>query len=422
MDPFLLKQVIIDQKQISLPQRLVARDIDMKAIMAGSHIVVIAGIRRCGKSTLLQLIRQELKESSYYINFDDDRLVQFTISDCQTLLELFMELYGEQRTFFFDEIQNIIGCERFVRRLHDNGNKIYLTGSNAVLFSKELGTRLTGRYVQIQLYPFSFKEYLNYHRQSTLIKKNLKSNEKVELKRYFNHFFLEGGIPEYIQEHQIAHLQALYESIIYRDIIVRYHIENVHVFKELVYCLASNMGKEVSYNALRKQLNVASPSTISNYCDFLENSFLCFFINRFDFSLKKQMHYAKKIYFIDQALAKAVGFRMDEEKGRVLENIVFMELKRRNKEIYFHKDKKECDFLVKEGNKITEAIQVCYYLDSDKTKEREVGGLLEAMSLYKLKEGFILTENTFKTENITVDHQSYLIHILPVWYYSLKDS
>ncbi len=155
-----IKQVIADQRQYSNAQGTIERSISQK-LFKGNEIVVISGVRRCGKSVLLQQIREKQKEKDYYINFDDDRLVLFSLEHFQDLYEVFIELFGKQKTYYLDEIQNISGWERFVRRLYDEGNKVFVTGSNANLLSRELGTHLTGRYVQIELFPFSFDEYLN---------------------------------------------------------------------------------------------------------------------------------------------------------------------------------------------------------------------------------------------------------------------
>jgi len=420
MDAQVLKQVIIDQQQIRLPDNFVPRSVYKKitVLQKSGQIIIIAGIRRCGKSTLLQEIRSKTKRSNYYINFDDDRLVQFQIKDFQTLLELFIELYGSQKTFYFDEIQNIPGWERFIRRLHDQGNKIYITGSNAAMFSKELGTRLTGRYIQVEMYPFSFKEYVNWKQPELLKTKLLTTNQKGQLRKLFANFSIIGGIPEFLLYKQNAYLHSLYESILFRDIVAKYKV-NERAIKELVFYLASNTSKEITYNSLRSTLGLASASTVSDYCNFLENSFLCFFINRYAYSLKKQLHYAKKVYFIDQALANSVGFHISEDKGRLLENIVFIELKRREKEIYFHKQKKECDFLIREKTKIKTVIQVSLQIDSTTTKQRELDGLLEALQIYHLNKGYILTENEQGIEKIQYNNKQYLIHIIPVWQWLL---
>jgi uncharacterized protein len=419
MDRQPLKQIIIDQ-QGTTAENTVTRSIykTIQDLENSQQIIVITGIRRCGKSTLLQQIRQNATQKNYYFNFDDDRLVYFKLEDFSTLVELFIELYGVQETFYFDEIQNVPNWERFIRRLHDQGNKIYITGSNATMFSKELGTKLTGRHIQINMYPFSFSEYVNWQSPELLKSKQLTTVQKGRLQNIFANYFKNGGMPEFLLSGKEMYLTSLYESILYRDIVARYKI-NERIVKELAFYLASNMGKEITYNSLRKMLGVASPSTISDYCGFLENSFLCYFVHRYAFSLKQQSHYAKKVFFIDHALTKMIGFRISEDNGRVLENIVFLELKRRGHEIYFHKNKYECDFLTRQGIKITNALQVSLSIASVDTKQRELQGLLEALEQYDLQFGYLLTENESGEEKITHHGKTYLIHIIPVWQWLL---
>ena len=171
MDRDLLKQVILEQHGYALPPDYIEREINsvIARLLVGDSILIITGVRRSGKSVVLQNIRQQQSEADYYINFDDDRLVNFGLEDFQTLYEVFIELFGEQKSFYFDEIQNIPDWERFVRRLHDQGNKIIITGSNASMLSKELGTRLTGRHVAVTVYPFSFREFVMFKNPSLLV-------------------------------------------------------------------------------------------------------------------------------------------------------------------------------------------------------------------------------------------------------------
>ena len=416
-----LKQIIIDQQQLNLPENFVARNIhdELASLQKTKQILVITGIRRCGKSTLLQEIRAHTKEKKYYFNFDDDRLTNFTLADFELLLELFIELYGLEKTAYFDEIQNIPEWERFVRRLHDHGYKIYITGSNATMFSQELGTRLTGRYIKIELYPFSFIEYVGWQKPELITSKRLTSTQKSQLQNLFTGFYESGGFPEYLILKNKAYLQNLFESILYRDIIVRFGV-NERAVKELAVFLASNFSSNVTYNSLRKNLGLASATTVADYCGYLSNSYLCFLVNRFSYSLKEQIHYAKKIYFIDHALAKAIGFRNSSDRGKTLENVVFLELKRRSCEVYFHKQKYECDFVIKQGTKIVEALQVCLSLQDATTKKRELQGLTEAMESYGLEQGSILTESD-KISTIQLQHNNnkYVVHIIPIWWWLL---
>ncbi len=411
-----LKEIIIDQNNRKEQEDLVDREIFLKAdsYIKNDFVIIISGIRRCGKSTLLAQIRK--KHSGHYINFDDERLINFRVEDFKVLEELFIELYGEKRIFYFDEIQNIPMWERFVRRLHDERKKVFITGSNASMLSKELGTHLTGRYLMLSMFPFSFLEFL-YLKKFELNKNSIYlTASRAKIKNNFEEYFINGGFPEYLKELNIDYLKTLYESIIYRDILVRYKIPNEKSLKELVSLAINSISKEISFNSIKKILGLGSSTTVKDYFDYLENSFLIFLVPKFDYSLRKQMYYNKKVYCIDNGLAKYLGFRISPDNGRLLENIVFIELKRRGKEIYYHVEKRECDFVIKEGAKIIKAIQVCYELTRD-NKEREIEGLTQAMSKFKLKEGLILTHD--QEEEIKLKGNSKII-IKPVWKWLLN--
>jgi uncharacterized protein len=414
----LLKQIIADQQnEHVIPSDYHQRSIEKKLnqLTKNNEIIVLTGIRRCGKSVLLHRFRAKSKDKDYYFNFEDERLVTFTSDNFQLLYEVFIEVFGEQKTFYFDEIQNIPGWEMFIRRLYNAGNKIYITGSNATLFSEELGTRLTGRYIQVKIYPFSFAEYAQYEFPKLTRKKLLSTHDIGKIRNLFNTFCKDGGIPEYVRNHQTEYLHALYESIIYRDIVARYKVTNTEALKKLVYYLASNCSKKMTYNSLRKLLGLGSPTTVSDYCGYLENSYLCYFLSRYSPSLKAQQQSPKKVYYTDHALAKIVGFRFSDDIGRVLENIIFLELKRRGKNLYYHRENKECDFIIQHGTKIQDAIQVTYSLSDQNTRQREFDGLIEALEKYTLKSGLILTDSEEGEETIHVKNTTYRIRILPVW-------
>jgi len=411
-----LKEIIIDQNNRKEQEDLVDRELFSKieSYIKNDFVIIISGIRRCGKSTLLSQIRK--KHVGYYLNFDDERLINFKIEDFQILEELFIELYGEKKIFYFDEIQNIPMWERFVRRLHDERKKVFITGSNASMLSKELGTHLTGRYLMLQMFPFSFKEFLSLRKFELDEKSAYLTASRAKIKKNFSDYFINGGFPEYLRELNIDYLKTLYENIIYRDILVRYKISNEKSLKELVHLAMNNISKEISFNSIKKTLVLGSSTTVKDYFDYLENSFLIFLVPKFDYSLRKQMYYNKKVYCIDNGLAKYLGFRVTPDNGKLLENIVFIELKIRGKEIYYYSDKKECDFVVKEGRNITKVIQVCYELTRD-NKEREIEGLTEAMNKFKLKEGLILTYD--QEEEIKIKGNSRII-IKPVWKWLLE--
>src|SRR3989338_7688424 len=349
-----LKKILSDQSAVKNPLISTRRDVEatLPQYFDNDLITIITGMRRVGKSTLLQHIRHQYAQSDFWLNFDDERLVNFALDDFQVLLELFIELYGPQKTLFFDEIQNIAGWERFVRRLHDQGYKVFVTGSNENMLSRELGTHLTERCSNLLLYPFSFREFLKLKAPDFLGIKNPDTMVRAQLKKQFNDYFTLGGLPFQLTQVDPDYLSVLYENILYRDIIARYKITTERPIRVLTHYLASNVGKEVSYNKLKDTIQVANHSTVSEYCQYFENSYLCYLVNVYDDSLKKQTRYHKKIYFNDVAMANKIGFRHSEDRGRLLENIVYLELRRRYSEIYFHKNEKECDFLIKEAHQI----------------------------------------------------------------------
>ncbi len=412
----LLRSVIFDQQLEQWNEGFIRRQIS-DAVMQGEEIVVISGIRRCGKSTLLNQIRYFHEEKDYYLNFDDERLIHFRVDDFQLLYETFIELFGMQQTFYFDEIQNVPGWERFVRRLHDQRNKVYLTGSNATMLSLELGTHLTGRYVTIELYPFSFREFLQFKGQPVSAKELSATSGRATLQRLFSEYLTQGGFPSYLKSGNSEYLKSLFESILYRDVMVRNRLTGERELLELVNYLASNLSRPVSFNALAGITGVKNATTIKNYLYFLQNSYLLFLVSKFDFALKKQIQNAKKIYFIDNALVKRIGFTFSGELGRYLENLVFIELKRRSAEIFYYHDRLECDFIERKGIGVHSAIQVCYTLDGAETRNREVAGLKAAMEHFNLPTGMILTND--QEETITAGDKK--ISVIPVWKWLLKE-
>lgn len=414
----LLKTVIADQQEFRWNTEYIRRPL-RDGVLDGSSIIVISGIRRCGKSTLLHQIRAEASEQDYYLNFDDERLVTFSVEHFQILEETFIEMYGPQKTWYVDEIQNVSGWERFVRRLHDRGHKVFVTGSNATMLSRELGTHLTGRYVQMELFPFSFREFLQF-RGTDLDKLNVYKTEVMGLlNKHMNAYATEGGFPVYLREGQDTFLQSLYESILYRDVMVRNNLNNEREILELVFYLASNVSRLASYHSLTKVAGVKNPTTIKNYISFLEDTYLVFQVGKFDYSLKKQIQNPKKIYFIDTALIRKVGFSFSEERGRLLENIVFLALRRKHRDIYYHLQQKECDFLIQEGTTITTAIQVCDRVDDISTMERELNGLREAMEAYNLQEGTLIIRDGKEKQMEYPDGR--MIRQVPVWKWLLED-
>ena len=378
----LFKQVIADQLEYDPPTFFFKRT-QMNTIQQLIHdpcIILLSGLRRSGKSTLQRLFQKKLLPSNYLFNFDDERLVQFEGDDFQALLETFIELFGKQSIFYFDEIQTIRGWEQWIRRLHEGGNKIFISGSNASLLSKELETHLMGHYVFLEIYPLSFREILQHEHPSLLTQQALSTEDIGTILHQFSIYLKHGGIPEYFTCKKPEYLKNLYEGILYRDIVSRNSISDAKALRKLVYYFASNVGKEFSYTKLSAVIGVSSPHTVSNYCLYLEQSYLCLFLGRYSHSLTKQIQYNKKCYLIDPAFIHILGLQASSDKSKLLENIVFIHLKAKAQELYFHKEQKECDFIIKQNNQIVQAIQVTTTLSDKQIKEREISGLIEAMS------------------------------------------
>jgi len=356
------------------------------------HAVIVSGLRRVGKSTLLAQLAHRLgREQFHYVNFEDDRFLGFQADDATDLIAVLLELFGERPNYILDEIQNVPEWERFVRRLMDLGAKFYITGSNAALLSRELGTRLTGRYVPIELFPFSFAEFLRFRGYPTPDLTRLTTADAARLQQHLGEYLQVGGIPEPLKYPEMALRRTLYDDVLYRDIATRYRIDDVRALRELAYFLMSNPAAPVSYNRLKEQLRLGSVNTIKNYVEFLENSWLIFTVNVYDYSVKRQQIAPKKVYAIDTGLANAVGFTFSPNHGRLLENLVFLALRRQTRAIYYYRAADDCevDFFLPETRQL---FQVTQSLAAPAVREREVRALTTAMQALGIDHAVILTD------------------------------
>ncbi len=408
----LLERVILDQLEgFKSRNPGLTREINLDKAVNSKQILVISGIRRCGKSTLLRQISEQL-DTYYYLNFDDERLLKFSVDDFDNLFVLWNKMY-KSKTILLDEIQNIKNWERFIRRIYDLGYKIILTGSNAKLLSGELSTHLTGRHTKLELYPFSFSEFLFYNNFD--YEKDKSSKELARLLNLTDEYLEKGGFPEYVVFKDDDYLKRIFEDILYKDLIVRFKIREVKSFRELANYLFTNFTSEISYNALQRTLNFKSVASVKNYISYLQESYLLHELFRYDSSLKKQIVYNKKIYSVDNGLRNQVAFKFSEDSGKLLENAVYLQLKRDSQEVYYYRNKNECDFLVKEKTKVIQAIQVTDIL-TEANEERELNGLKEAMESFNLKKGILVTRN----QSEKIKYQGKKIEIFPVYDWLLK--
>jgi len=427
MDKNKLKELLIEYKQRFLTARtdLIRRKIqdNIEPFIKFKEVVIITGPRRGGKSSLMKLICDDLikKESVppsniLYLNFEDERFIEFNTGDFAQIYELFLQINKPtgRLYFFLDEIQNVTGWERWLNRLYENENiKIFLTGSNASLLSSEISTALTGRNRTITNFPFSFGEFLNFKKYRLKENDFYQTKKRAEIKSFFQEYLKLGGYPEITKINDPTLLEQYFKDIIYRDILPRYSIKKIKEIRELCLFLTSNLGSIHSYKRLQNLIGVKSLNTVKTYLEILEEVFLFFRINLFDYSIKRQIYNPSKIYIIDTALGNSISFKFSEDIGHIYENLVFLELKRRNKEIYYWKSKKgkEVDFLIKKGLNIEEAIQVSYNLNDKKTLDREIESLLIAKDEFKIEHLSIITED----EEMEKEIEGVKIKIIPLW-------
>jgi predicted AAA+ superfamily ATPase len=434
INPEIIKELILRQRKIFLDTSdAISREIIVEKKFQKSvslrEAVIITGVRRSGKSYLMRLIwkkivaERKMPEKNFlYFNFEDEKLLKFSASDFETLLESYFEVIEPEKSkkiyLFFDEIQNIPGWEKFINRLReDRGYKIFITGSNAALLSKEIGTALTGRNFPVSLFPLSFREFCGFKLKREFMKEDFYgAEEKARLKKILKSYLKNGGFPEVVIQNFRPLLQEYLKNIIYRDIILRHKIKNEASLREISAFVISNVGVNLSLEKISRMTKVKNLMTVKNYLSHLEDTFLFYAVPKFSYSVKDQIYNPDKIFVVDTGMYNEVAFISSANSGRVLENAVFLELKRRGRDVYYFKEKNECDFIIREKNRPDMAIQVTKRLDAQ-NDNREINGILEAMKKLRLKKGIIITEDQ-EEERIIKGKK---IKIVPVYKWLLED-
>ena len=420
-----LTQLLRDQKQELeeglKDKKIVKREAEshFKNILNSKLVKVVSGIRRCGKSVFTYMLLQN--KNFAYVNFDDERLYNF---DANQILSSFYEVYGKKFNFIFmDEIQNLENWELFVNRLHRTGFNLFITGSNAKLLSKELATHLTGRHITIELFPFSFKEYL----KTINFKEDVRTTKGIGiLKRELRNYLNLGGFPEIIVEKEDPKIytRELYRKIIERDIVSRYSISYKKTFREIAMSLLSNPGRSISYNKIKKQFAIGSEHTVKNYLSYLEEAYLIFLLSRFSYKPVEVEKSDKKVYVLDIGIINNLSFKTTKDYGHIYENLVAIELLRQKSfnpflEIYYWKNiqHEEVDFVVKQGLKVKQLIQVCYNIDDYDTKKRELRALLKASKELRCKNLLVITQDKEGEEII----KNKTVKYISLWKYLLEE-
>ncbi len=425
----MIKNIINQQKEEChiLSEKPYVSRIDENTIQgyrATQLIKLITGPRRAGKSVLALQI---LKGTNFaYLNFDDDLLLKHFDED--NVIQSLVEIYGDYDFLLLDEIQNLPGWELWINKLYRRDVNLFVTGSNAKLLSRELATSLTGRLIQIPVFPFSFSEYLQFHDIKISPKQHvLTPSETGELLNHLHEYLQNGGFPETLMNPAFLknYLQSLFDSILLKDVLKRFRIRQTQQLFDLANYFLSNYANPYSANELMGHLNFNSVVTVQKFAGYLEEPYLFLNLPRYSNKMKMMQKAPKKAYVIDNGLLRANSFELSPNYGRLLENLVFVELLRRNYEpeltlfYYRSRNDKEVDFVCRKGHQVEQLIQVCYDISNPKTLKRETEALLEASSELKNNNLIIITWD--KDETIEQDGKSIVLIPAYKWLLSSKD-
>ncbi|RMF88840.1 MAG: ATP-binding protein [Methanobacteriota archaeon] len=419
-----IKRVAVSQREeiedIFERERIIDREVDEPSLMRYirfPNILAVLGARRCGKSMLSWLLFKDKRFG--YLNFDDERLHGIEARELDKVLQSSYELYGGDIEYIIlDEIQNVPGWELFANRLRRT-KKVIITGSNSNLLSGELSTHLTGRYMDFTLFPFSFREFLDLSGVS-FSKSDFYSTKKISRVRLLLEDYMKlGGFPEAYKFGARLPVK-IYEDIINKDVIQRYGIRYKKALKDISRYLISNSAGEITYSKIKSVCSIRDVHTVRNYVSYLESAYLFFILERFSYKLKQQVIAPKKVYAIDTGIIGSMSFKMSSNTGKLMENIVAVELLRRKSywhnrwEIYYWKDHlhHEVDFLVKEGQRVKQLIQVTYVSRKEEMEKREITSLFRASKELRCKDLLVITWDYESSDG--------QIKFIPLWKWLLQ--
>lgn len=424
MDKETFRLVVADQRA-SAEERfksdeIITREAAKSIVLKNHGALVILGVRRSGKSTLSE---QLLLGSRFgYINFDDERLLGATKDDLNTILQVFYELYGSDLdNIILDEVQLVQGWEPFVSRLRDT-KRVIVTGSSSKLLGSELATRLTGRHIDLLLFPFSFHEFLTYKRWN--VPKVFSTKDRADVVGLLNEYILSGGFPEqFTQGRQI--IRNIYNDIIMKDIFIRHRIKHIDDLRQVARFLVSNSAKEFTYSSLRNIAKAKSLLTLSNWVRYLEEAYLLFRVERFSYRLKQTILAPKKVYCVDNGIISEISPEPTENKGRLMENVAAIEFIKRSKneerfEVFYWRDHagREVDFVVRRGRGVSQLVQVTYASSREAIADRELDSLLAASKELRCDNLLVVTWD-YEGKDAVKDKK---VVFLPLWKWLLNIS
>jgi len=404
---------------------------DIEIPIKSGKIITLAGVRRCGKTSILYDIINRIsaivdKTKVIFINFEDERL-DFSTEELELILSSYAELYPDNDLsecyFFFDEIQNVNGWEKFVRRIYDTvSTNIFITGSNSKLLSSEIATSLRGRTLTFEIFPLSFKEFLEFKN----IDVDLHSSRQLAyIKNAMDEYLKYGGFPEAVRidkKYIYKLIQEYFDVVLYKDLVERYGIANTSALKFFLKRILASTTKQISihkiYNELKSSGFKIGKNSLYQYMDYAKSVYLGDILQRYDRSIVNREMGEKKFYSIDVGLNNALEYRFSDDIGKALENVMFWELRRRvNGEIFYSRSNdSECDFVIMDRGRVADAIQVCYDLNDYYTRRREIDGILNICKKCDLKSGQIITYDA--EDDIYVDDKH--IKIIPFYKYALR--
>ncbi len=412
-----MKSIVLSQRKERdglLERAYLLRDYQAEAakFLESPLIKLITGPRRAGKSVLTLLL---LRDRNFaYLNFDDEQLLENFNEDA--IMQALLEVYPGFDYLLLDEIQNLEHWDVWVAKLYRRGCNLLITGSNAKLLSSEMGTVLTGRFLEIEVLPFSLTECFRYKRQGWTAEL---PDEKAALMLQVEEYMHYGGYPEVINNREIteSYLSSLFDSVVLKDIAKRYNIRKTSELYQLATYLVSMFCNEFTYSSLKDDLGFSSKSTLQKFCDYLQQTYLFFYLPRYNNKLKLMQKAPQKVYVVDNGFLASSAFQTSENKGRLLENLVFLELLRRKNKVgdnifyYRSRNNRETDFVIREKFHVKQLIQVCYDMTSKKTEKREVDSISECAGELKCENLLIIT---WSQEGV-LEKGDYMVQVLPYY-------
>ena len=411
-----MKTIILNQRKerdelMSRPYLTRRSNQDTDLLLNSSLIKLITGPRRVGKSTQALLM---LRDKNFaYLNFDNYSLLEAW--DANLVMRMLDDVYPGYEYILLDEVQNLDGWDLWVSELYRLGKNLVITGSNAKMLSSEMATVLTGKYLQVEMLPFSLEEFFDWNKLDLHM---LKPEDITDSFVLTDDYLRNGGYPEVVASRQLtrSYLDTLFDSIIWKDVAKRHNVRNVNDLNNLAMYLVSNFCNSVSANDLTTELGFSSVNTTKKYMDYLHEPYLFYYLSRYNNKLKLMKKAPRKVYVVDNGFVASKAFSLSDNLGRLLENQVFIEFVRRGYDVeksmfyYRSRNDKEVDFVLRKGTHIECLVQVCYDMSSPKTEKREVDSIVECAGELKCSNLFIITNS----DKRTIEKDGYKIDVVPI--------